>query len=168
MNSRKKKKQYPVIATCRRGLVCLGLICALQVQPLTILAEGSIAQTELTDSAVQTELTDAAVQVNPAGSSVQTEPADAAVQVNPAGSSVQTGPADSAVQVDPAGSTGQAEPADSSAQNITADPDTENTESKALVGQPAGVSLTSGEFPSKFDLCDLRRNPLCPGHRACA
>ena len=64
MNSRKRKKQSHVIATWRRGLVCLGLICALQVQPLTVLADGSLAQADLTDSAVQVNPTDATTQDN--------------------------------------------------------------------------------------------------------
>ncbi|MGX8683902.1 MAG: C1 family peptidase, partial [Lachnospiraceae bacterium] len=41
--------------------------------------------------------------------------------------------------------------------DLTDDSDTEKTESKALVGQSARVSLTPGGYPSRFDLCDLGR-----------
>ena len=50
----------------RRGLVCLGLICALQIQPLTVLADGSFAQADLTSSAVQADPEGPIVQVDPA------------------------------------------------------------------------------------------------------
>ena len=52
--------------TWRRGLVCLGIICALQIQPLTVLADGSFPQADLTDSALQADPEGPIVQVNPA------------------------------------------------------------------------------------------------------
>ena len=63
MNSRKRKKKSPINMAWRRGFVCLSLICALQAQPLTILADGSFAQADLTNSAGQAKLTDSTAQL---------------------------------------------------------------------------------------------------------
>ncbi len=66
-----EKPAIRFIAAWWRGLVCLGLICALQVRPLTVIADGSFAQEVSTDSAVQVDAEDSAVQVDPEGSTVQ-------------------------------------------------------------------------------------------------
>ena len=150
MNSRKKKKQSHVIATWRRGLVCLGLICALQVQPLTVLA--------------QADIKDPAVQVDPEGSKVQVDPAE-----DLTGEADDSTPADDAASLEGKGTQGNV-PKDSgndvvtkavapddalTGDDLTDDADTEKTESEALVGQSAGVSLKPDEYPSRFDLRDL-------------
>ena len=112
MDSRKRKKQSPVILNYRRGLVCLCLICALQARPLTILADGSFEQAGLTEVSGSNTIPDAAT------------------------------PADDILNGE---------------DRMTGDADPETTESKALLGQPAGISLTPGEYPPRFDLRDLGR-----------
>ena len=103
MSRKKRKKQSPAIVSCKKGLACLGLICAVQMLPQTVLAD------------------DSAVQINPADSAVQVNPADSVAQVNPADSAVQVNSAKSAAQVNPAGFVQQADPADAAAQNSSAD-----------------------------------------------
>ena len=166
MNSRKRKKHSYVIATWRRGLVCLGLICALQVQPLTVLADGSLAQADLTDSAVQVDSEGSKVQVDSEGSKVQVDSAE-----NLIGEGDDSTPVDDAAALEGEGTQGNV-PKDSgndvvtkavapddalTGDDLTDDSDMEKTESKALVGQSAGVSLTPGEYPSRFDLRDQGR-----------
>ena len=89
MSRKKRKKQSPAIVSCKKGLACLGLICAVQMLPQTVLAD---------DSAVQVTPADSVAQVNPADSAVQVTPADSAAQVNLADSVAQVTPADSAAQ----------------------------------------------------------------------
>jgi hypothetical protein len=73
MNSRKRKKKSPINMAWRRGFVCLSLICVLLVQPLTVLADGSLAQAGRTDSAEQADPADAAAQNNTADPAPATE-----------------------------------------------------------------------------------------------
>ena len=113
MSRKKRKKQSPAIVSCKKGLACLGLICAVQMLPQTVLAD---------DSAVQVTPADSAAQVNLADSAVQVTPADSAAQVNLADSVAQVTPADSAVQVNPADFVQQADPAHSAAQNNSPEP----------------------------------------------
>ena len=183
MNSRKRKKKSPINMAWRRGFVCLSLICALQAQPLTILADGSFAQADLTNSAGQAKLTDSAGQTDPADAFSQADPADASrpdITADP--SSVSGGIAEDLI-----GETGGSSTADNAATHkgegtkdnasedsgsntipnavpddaltgddrITDDAGTEKTEVPTLVGQSAGVSLAPSEYPSKFDLRDL-------------
>ena len=184
MNSRKRKKKSPINMAWRRGFVCLSLICALQAQPLTILADGSFAQADLTNSAGQAKLTDSAGQTDPADAFSQADPADASrpdITADP--SSVSGGIAEDLI-----GETGGSSTADNAATHegegtkdsapedngsdiitnaaapddtltgngrMTGDADTEKTEAPTLVGQSAGVSLAPSEYPSKFDLRDL-------------
>ena len=167
MNSRKRKKQSHVIATWRRGLVCLGLICALQVQPLTVLADGSLAQADLTDSAVQVNPTDATTQDNITDSA----PVSEGIPEDLMGKADDSTPADDAASL-VSEDTKNSVPKDSGSDTIPntaapddaltgddlmADADKEKTESEALVGQSAGVTLTPGEYPSRFDLRDQGR-----------
>ena len=167
MNSRKRKKQSHVIATWRRGLVCLGLICALQVQPLTVLADGSLAQVDLTDSAVQVNPTDATTQDNITDSA----PVSEGIPEDLMGKADDSTPADDAASL-VSEDTKNSVPKDSGSDTIPntaapddaltgddlmADADKEKTESEALVGQSAGVTLTPGEYPSRFDLRDQGR-----------
>lgn len=90
MDSRKRTLQSPVVATCKRGLACLSLICALQMLPQTVLANDTAAQVNPTDFATQIELTDSAVQADPADVAVQADPDDVAAQNNTADSSEAT------------------------------------------------------------------------------
>ena len=99
MSRKKRKKQSSAIVSCKKGLACLDLICAVQMLPQTVLAD------------------DSAVQVNPADSAVQVNPADSAVQVNPADSAAQMNPADFVQQADPVRSVAQ----DNSAVSAEAD-----------------------------------------------
>ena len=87
MDSRKRTLQSPVVATCKRGLACLSLICTLQMLPQTVLANDTAAQVNPTDFATQIELTDSAVQAEPADVAVQADPDDVAAQNNTADSS---------------------------------------------------------------------------------
>ena len=116
MDSRKRTLQSPVVATCKRGLACLSLICTLQMLPQTVLANDTAAQVNPTDFATQIELTDSAVQADPADVAVQADPADVAVQADPADAAVQADPADVAVQADPTDALVQAEPDDALVQ----------------------------------------------------
>ena len=178
MNSRKRKKKSPINMAWRRGFVCLSLICALQAQPLTILADGSFAQADLTNSAGQAKLTDSAGQTDPADAFSQADPADASrpdITADP--SSVSGGIAEDLI-----GETGGSSTADNAATHegegtkdsapeegsnaiinaapaddtltgddrITDDAGTEKTEVPTLVGQSAGVSLAPSEYPSKL------------------
>ena len=113
MSRKKRKKQSPAIVSCKKGLACLGLICAVQMLPQTVLAD---------DSAVQVTPADSVAQVNPADSAVQVTPADSAAQVNLADSVAQVTPADSAAQANPADFVQQADPADAAAQNSSPEP----------------------------------------------
>ena len=98
MDSRKRTLQSPVVATCKRGLACLSLICTLQMLPQTVLANDTAAQVNPTDFATQIELTDSAVQADPTDALVQAEPDDALVQTEPADAAVQADPDDVAAQ----------------------------------------------------------------------
>ena len=60
MGSRIRKNKYSVIATCRRGFICLSLICALIVQPHTVLADDSFALEDSADAAEQNNTVDSA------------------------------------------------------------------------------------------------------------
>ena len=60
MGSRIRKNKYPIIATCRRGFICLSLICALIVQPHTVLADDSFALEDSADAAEQNNTVDSA------------------------------------------------------------------------------------------------------------
>ena len=95
MDSRKRTLQSPVVATCKRGLACLSLICTLQMLPQTVLANDTAAQVNPTDFATQIELTDSAVQAESADAAVQADPADVAVQADPDDVAAQNNTADS-------------------------------------------------------------------------
>ena len=60
MGSRIRKNKYPIIATCRRGFICLSLICALIIQPYTVLADDSFALEDSADAAEQNNTVDSA------------------------------------------------------------------------------------------------------------
>ena len=60
MGSRIRKNKYSVIATCRRGFICLSLICALIVRPHTVLADDSFALEDSADAAEQNNTVDSA------------------------------------------------------------------------------------------------------------
>ena len=60
MGSRIRKNKYPIIATCRRGFICLSLICALIVQPHSVLADDSFALEDSADAAEQNNTVDSA------------------------------------------------------------------------------------------------------------
>ena len=49
MSRKKKKKQSPTIVSCKKGLACLGLICAVQLLPQTVLADDSAVQVNPAD-----------------------------------------------------------------------------------------------------------------------
>ena len=87
MSRKKRKKQSSAIVSCKKGLACLGLICAVQMLPQTVLAD---------DSAVQVNPADSAVQVNPADSAAQMNPADFVQQADPVRSVAQDNSAVSA------------------------------------------------------------------------
>lgn len=63
-------KKYPVIAACRRGLICLSLICALIIQPYTVLANDSSAQVDSADASAENNTAD------PADAAAQNKAAD--------------------------------------------------------------------------------------------
>lgn len=69
MSRKKRKKQSRAILSCKKGLAWLGLICAVQMLPQTVLAEDSAEQVNPKDSTAQTELTDSAGQIDPADES---------------------------------------------------------------------------------------------------
>ena len=60
MGSRIRKNKYSVIATCRRGFICLSLICALIIQPHSVLADDSFALEDSADAAEQNNTVDSA------------------------------------------------------------------------------------------------------------
>jgi hypothetical protein len=60
MGSRIRKNKYPIIATCRRGFICLSLICALIIQPHSVLADDSFALEDSADAAEQNNTVDSA------------------------------------------------------------------------------------------------------------
>ena len=60
MGSRIRKNKYSVIATCRRGFICLSLICALIIQPHSVLADDSFALEDSADAAAQNNTVDSA------------------------------------------------------------------------------------------------------------
>ena len=60
MGSRIRKNKYPIIATCRRGFICLSLICALIIQPHSVLADDSFALEDSADAAAQNNTVDSA------------------------------------------------------------------------------------------------------------
>ena len=129
MSRKKRKKQSSAIVSCKKGLACLGLICAVQMLPQTVLAD------------------DSAVQVNPADSAVQVNPADSAVQVNPADSAAQMNPADFVQQADPVRSVAQ----DNSAVSAEADERLPGDQKEETVeGVPADDAASSeGENTQK-------------------
>ena len=184
MDSRKRTLQSPVVATCKRGLACLSLICTLQMLPQTVLANDTATQVNPTDFATQIELTDSAVQAEPADVAVQADPDDVAAQNNTADSSeatlgleeagrddadVNSAASDDAESHESEGKKDNALEAganDASAaasddsvtrdDKITDDADTEKTKAPTLVLQLAEDTMTAaGEFPSRFDLRDL-------------
>ena len=60
MGSRIRKNKYPIIATCRRGFICLSLICSLIIQPHSVLADDSFALEDSADAAEQNNTVDSA------------------------------------------------------------------------------------------------------------
>ena len=96
MERRKRKNKFPVSLICRRGFICLSLICALIIQPYTILADDSFAQADSADTAAQNNTADSAHSADVAA---QDKAADSAAQDNAADSvhdAAQDNAADSA------------------------------------------------------------------------
>ena len=50
LSRKKRKKQSPTIVSCKKGLACLDLICAVQLLPQTVLADDSAVQVNPADS----------------------------------------------------------------------------------------------------------------------